>query len=59
MGLFTAMLMMGLVIPIVGVGTVALRAIVIMVIESQVATDDGDEGPICRHVDDIASWPMC
>ena len=42
MGLFKAVLMMGLVIPFVGVGTVALRAIVIMVIESQVATDDGD-----------------
>ena len=42
MGLFKAMLMMGLVIQCVGVGTVALRAIVIMVLEAQVATDDGD-----------------
>ena len=59
MGLFKAMLMMGLVIQFVGVGTVALRAIVIMVIESQVATDDGDEGPICRHVGDSTSWSIC
>ena len=42
MGLFKAMLMMGLVIQFVGVGTVVLRAIVVMVIESQVATYDGD-----------------
>ena len=42
MGLLKAMLMMGLVIPFAGVGTVALRAIVFMVIESEVATDYGD-----------------